>query len=352
LVTDSERLYVGARDGLYALDPVDGHKVWHFRTDRSVEASPIVHHEVVYVTCHDHHLYALDAVSGQDLWSYEVERRIELPPALATCGENGPCVIVADRGGTLTALARPLSAAEHEDAEHWLAAAQLREALGQQERAAEDYENAGAWAEAARLWEALGRPLRQAAALEHQIAAHPERTQVCANLWDQVAELYAGMWQPEQALTARREAALCRGEPFITVDVEHAGLVVDTETHLQFTVRNEGRGTAQHLVIRAMGEGFAGGIRETQHLLALPPGQTRKQWLHVCPQRMGDHVQLQFSLEYQGPAGEPHARQQVLAFPVAATAQLRQTVIRRSIMPELSFVDLEIRLFARQRWGW
>jgi outer membrane protein assembly factor BamB len=352
LATDGEGLYVGARDGLYALDPVDGHEVWHYRTERSVEASPIVHHAVVYVTCHDHYLYALDAVSGQELWSYEVGRRIELSPVLATCGANGPCVIVADRGGTLTALARPLSAAEHEDAGHWLAAAQLRKALGQQERAAEDYEKAGAWAEAARLWEALGRPLRQATALEHQIAAHPARTQVCAKLWDRVAELYAGMWQPEQALNARREAALCRGEPFITVDVEHAGLVVDTETYLQFTVRNEGRGTAQHLVIRAIGEGFAGGIRETQHLLTLPPGQTRKQWLHVCPQRMGDHVQLQFSLEYQGPAGEPHARQQVLAFPVAATAQLRQTVIRRSIMPALSFVDLEIRLFARQRWGY
>ncbi|RLC61008.1 MAG: hypothetical protein DRI48_11260, partial [Chloroflexi bacterium] len=164
---DNQRLYVGTRDGLYALGLADGRELWRFPTGRRVEAAPVVHAGAVYAACHDHHLYALDADSGQELWRYGVGRRIEVAPALATCGEPPtPCVLVADRGGTLTAVARPLSAEEHEAAGNWLEAAKLRQALGQRERAAELYEAAGAWREAAELWCALGRPLKQDQALE------------------------------------------------------------------------------------------------------------------------------------------------------------------------------------------
>ncbi len=352
LTTDGERLYVGARDGVHALDPSAGEEVWHVPTARRVEAAPVVQGEVVYATCHDHHLYALDAATGQALWSCAVERRIEHSPVLTHGDADAPYVLIADRGGTLTAVARPLSAAEHEAANHWREAAQIREALAQRERAAEDYERAGAWMEAARLWEMVGRPLRQAAALEQQIAAQPGNAAVCADLWAQVAALYAGMWLPDKAVAARREAARCRGDPFITVDVEHEGLVLDVETYLSFTVRNEGRGIARNLVIRARGPGFAGGVRETQHLLTLLPGQSRRQWLHVCPRRAGDHVQLEIALEYHGPAGETYARCQALTFPVAATSTRRQAVEKRSILSPLSFADLEIRLFAREERGY
>jgi len=333
-VTDGERLYVGARDGLYALDLSDGHAVWHFPTARKIDprAWPVVHSGVVYVTCHDHHLYAVDAATGKELWYYEVERRSELPPVLATCGADVPCVIVADRGGALTAVVRPLSAAEHEAAGHWLEAARLRETLDERARAAEHYERATAWQEAARLWGVLGRPLRQAAALEQQALVQQEDAQACAELWDRVAELYAGMWQPEKEAEAQRAAAHCRGEPFVTVEVEHAGLVVNTETCLRFTVRNEGAGVARYLVIRAQGEGFAGGIHKTQRLLMLAAGQEAQQWLHVCSQRVGDHVQLEVILEYVGPSGETQTRQQVLAFAVAATPAQRGAGARYTII--------------------
>ncbi|MCD4738978.1 MAG: PQQ-binding-like beta-propeller repeat protein, partial [Anaerolineae bacterium] len=115
-ISDGERLYIGARDGLYALDLSDGRAAWHFPTARKIDpqARPVVHNGVVYATCHDRHLYALDAATGKELWPpYTVERRLELPPVLATCGAAGPCVIVADRGGALTAIARPPSAAKH-----------------------------------------------------------------------------------------------------------------------------------------------------------------------------------------------------------------------------------------------
>jgi outer membrane protein assembly factor BamB len=112
-VTDGERLYIGARDGLHALDLTDGHEVWAFSTERRIEAAPAMVGGVVYATCYDHHLYAFDAATGQELWRYEVGRRIEVPPVMATCGEpSTPCILVTDRGGTLVAIARPLSAEE------------------------------------------------------------------------------------------------------------------------------------------------------------------------------------------------------------------------------------------------
>jgi outer membrane protein assembly factor BamB len=112
-VTDGERLYVGARDGLHALDLADGHELWLFPTERRIEAASVVAGGVVYATGHDHRLYALDAATGQELWRYEVERRIKVPPVLAIGGKpTKPCVLVTDRGGSLVAVARPLSAEE------------------------------------------------------------------------------------------------------------------------------------------------------------------------------------------------------------------------------------------------
>ncbi len=354
--TDGERLYVGARDGTYALALDDGRELWRVPTERRIAAAPVVHRGGVYAAGHDHHVRAVDAVSGKVLWSHKVARRLEVAPVVAVCGDAPPCVIIADRGGTITALECPLDAEELEAAGRWFEAARMREALGESERAAELYEQANAWAEAVRLWEALGRPLRQALALEQQAlekrAQQDDDPTACAALWDQAAALYAGMWQSDKAVRARREAARCRGEPFITVEVEYERLTVNTETTLRFTVRNEGAGAARYLVIRAAGEGFAGGVNQTQRLLTLSAGKTRQRCLHICPRRAGDHVQLQVALAYQAPSGETRTRQQVLAFEVAATSAERPATTQREVLSPLAFDDLEVRIFAREDRGY
>ncbi len=352
--TDGERLYVGARDGLHALAlDEDGRELWRVPTERRIAAAPVVHQGVVYVAGHDHHVRAVDAASGEALWSHKVARRLEVAPAAATCGDATPCVILADRGGGVTAIERPRDAEELEAAGRWFEAARRREALGQSERAAELYEQAHAWAEAAQLWEALGRPLRQASALEQRARAlQDDEPAEAAVLWDQAAELYGGMWQADKAVRARRAAARCRGEPFITVEVEYERLAVNTETTLRFTVRNEGAGDARYLVIRAAGEGFAGGVNQTHRLLTLSAGKTRQRWLHVCPRRAGDHVQLQIALEYQAPSGETQTRQQVLSFEVAATSTRRSATTQREVLQPLAFDDLEVRIFAREDRGY
>ncbi|MFN2109549.1 MAG: PQQ-binding-like beta-propeller repeat protein, partial [Anaerolineae bacterium] len=176
-VTDGERLYVGARDGLYALD-LDGHVVWHLATDRRITAAPVVVGGVVYATCHDHYLYALDPVTGKELWHYAMEHRIEVSPLVLSTdtteaafpAQSGEIVealaLVADADGTVTALARPLSAVEHEAAGHWRETASAYAELGQFARAAALLEGHGQPGEAARLWEAAGEGARAAAQYE------------------------------------------------------------------------------------------------------------------------------------------------------------------------------------------
>jgi outer membrane protein assembly factor BamB len=114
IATDGERLYIGSREGLHALDPAGGRELWCFPVEHGLVAAPVAAGGVVYVAGRDHRLVALDAASGQEAWRYEVERRIEVSP-LITAGPRSMAV-VADHGGTLTALHRPLSAVEREAA--------------------------------------------------------------------------------------------------------------------------------------------------------------------------------------------------------------------------------------------
>jgi outer membrane protein assembly factor BamB len=356
--TDDERLFVGARDGLHALVLDDGVEVWHFETARKIEAAPVVHAGVVYATCHDHHLYALDATSGKELWRYEVDRRIEVPPVLADCSSM-PCAVIADRGGTVTAVARPLSAVEHEAAGNWeeaakayavlghpARAAQLLEDLahplqaaerwmeaGEPERAAEQYEVAGAWRQAVELWHQLGQPLRRAQALEaharslETVTCSPEDRAVA---WAAAARAYETEGAIHQAAVCQDEVARHLRQPLIALDVEiDKGLVLGAWSRLQFIVRNEGHGPARKLFIRASGGQFEGQVMETQQIFTLRKGQERARWLDVCPQAYGDSVPLRVQIEYEDHAGEQHQCEHTIYIPVAreeATRNAGQTI--------------------------
>jgi outer membrane protein assembly factor BamB len=353
--TDGELLFVGARDGLHALDLADGREVWPFPTPRRITAAPVVAGGVVYAACHDHHLYALDAASGQELWRHGVGRRIEVSPALAACGElSAPCVLVADRGGTLTAIARPLSAAEHEAAGHWveaacayvgldrlacgaelleahgepLKAAELWKAAGEQERAAVQYEAAGAWPQAAGLWAALGRSLKQAEALEAH-ARSLEGTSCSdegrAAAWAATARAFESEGEAERAAACQREVARCLRQPIIAMDVQlDKGLVLNAWSSLRFIVRNEGYGPACNLVIRASGDQFEGEVTATRQIATLRAGHKRTEWLDVRPLEHGDSVPLRVSVEYQDHAGEPRSCKHTVHIPVARTEATRR----------------------------
>ncbi len=346
-VADGERLYLGARDGLHALDLTDGWEVWHFLTRRRIEAAPLVAGGVVYATCYDHHLYALDAATGRELWRYEVERRIEVSPVVATCGEPAiSCVLVADRGGTLVAVACPLSAAEHEAAGHWVEAASAYAALGQfargaelleahdepfkaaelwkaageLERAAVQCETAKAWQQAAELWSALGRPLKQAEALEgyaRSLEDEPCSREERAEAWTVAAGAFETEGETGRAVACQQEVARCLQQPVITIAVKHEGVVLDAWSRLQFIVRNEGYGPAHKLTIRASGEQFEGQVTATRQIATLRPGRERTDQLDVRPLQHGPSVPLRVSVEYENQAGEACICEQTIYIPVA-----------------------------------
>jgi len=294
-VSDGERLYVGARDGLYALALADGHAVWQFPTARRVEAAPVVAGGVVYATCHDHHLYALDAASGEELWRYEVGRRIEVPPLLAASGDPPrPCVVVADHGGTLTAVARPWSAEEHQAAEQWLEAAAAYAVRGLARQQAEMLE-------------------RQARSLEEAACGDAE----CAAAWGAAARAWEAEGETERAAACQQAADRCRRQPVIALDVRHEGLVLGAWSRLQFSVRNEGYGPARNLVVHALGEQFEGQVTQTRRIVTLLAGDEQAEWLDVRPRQRGDSVPLRLRVEYQDQAGEMRCCERTIYIAVA-----------------------------------
>jgi outer membrane protein assembly factor BamB len=343
---DDERLFIGARDGLHALDLDDGHEAWYFSTERRITAAPIVAGSVVYVGCHDHHLYALDTATGEELWRYGSERRIEVSPAIATCGEPPtPCVLVADRGGALTAIVRPLGAEELEAAGQWReaasayaaqgqlargaelleahgeahGAADLWKAAGERELAAKLYEAAGDWRQAAEIWATLGSP-RQAEVLAlhaRSLADQPCSDEERAAAWSTAAQAFEAEGDAQRAAACRREAARWREQPIITLDVQHEGLVLNAWSRLQFTVRNEGYGPARSLVIHASGDEFEGQVMTTRQISTLRAGRERTDWLDIRPLEYGETVPLRVSVEYRDQTGEACVCGQTIYIPVA-----------------------------------
>ena len=352
--TDGQRLYIGARDGLHVLNLADGREAWAFSTSRRIEAAPVVTGGVVYAACHDHRAYALDAATGRELWRCELgQRRIEHSPALVICDET-PCLLVADRAGDLTAIARPLSAQEHEAAAHWaeaasayaalgqparaaqlleehdepLKAAQLWQTAGEPERAAAQYEAAGAWQPAADLWAVLDRPLKRAAALEAHARALEETTcsaGECAPAWEIAAQAFEAGGNIERAAACRIKLARCLELPIITVDVQlDKGLMLDAWSLLRFIVRNEGYGPARNLVIRASGDQFKGQVMRTQRIVTLRAGLAHTAVLDVCPREPGDSVPLRVRAEYQDRAGELCFHEDTIYIAVARTQATRR----------------------------
>ena len=270
-VADGERVYVGARDGLHALDLGNGRAAWTFPTERRIVAAPVVAGGVVYAACHDHHLYALDAATGRESWRREVERRIEVAPVLAACGSPPTtCAIVADRGGALTAIACPLDAEELET---------------------------------------------RARSLEEADCSDEER----AEAWAAAAQALADLGARERAAACQEKVARWLRQPVIRLDVQHEGLVLDAWTRLQFIARNEGYGPARNLIIRASGDQFQGQVMATQRIIRLEAKGESADWLDVRPREYGDSVPLRVSVEYQDLSGATCVCEQTIYISVAQT---------------------------------
>jgi len=80
------RVYFGASDGrVYALDAVDGHKLWTFETKTldKIWSTPTIEGDTLYIGGFDRNLYALDTADGTKKWVFETGGTIVSTPAIA-----------------------------------------------------------------------------------------------------------------------------------------------------------------------------------------------------------------------------------------------------------------------------
>jgi hypothetical protein len=280
-----------------------------------------------------------------------------------TTGPN-PLAIMADRGGTITALARPLNANEHAATGHWLEAAAVYAKLGQLSRGAEllaahdeplkaaqlwhvagelaqaaaQYEVAKAWSQATGLWQQLNRPLKQAEALEQfaqALAGEAANDEAKAEAWEITAQAFVAAGEDTRAEACRQEVGRYRCWPDLVVEVKHDGLLLNHWTRLRFTVHNRGHGAAHQLLIRARGGQFEGQVTETRQIITLQPGQTREDWLDVRPLAPGDSVPLRVSIDYQDQGGNSCAWERTIYLFVAQAGerQMAQETEPMTTMP-------------------
>jgi len=299
-IVDGRRVYVGARDGVYALGLDNGEQQWVFRTGSYVSAPPVLSGDVLCFAGNDRHLYGLDPRNGQLLWKTAMSQETKMSPALADGDVDGPYAVLVDCTGIVTGLTYPVAASAHEAAGRWRKAALVWAAQEDPRRAAE------AWS---RYAESLGETVT--------VADRRAQAYVAA------AEAFSSVGALERAAEARRHYARVLGLPYIVLEVHHDGLLLDAWSRLRLVIHNAGFGRARDVIIRAEGEQFEGQITETQMLAALPAGQREEAQLDVKPLEHGESVPLRVQIAYLDQNGEPHRREETLYLAVARKAAKR-----------------------------
>lgn len=84
LIVADGRIYFGASDGIvYALDAVDGHRLWTFETGSKIWSTPTVEGDTLFIGGFDHNLYALNTADGTQKWVFETEGTIVSTPVVS-----------------------------------------------------------------------------------------------------------------------------------------------------------------------------------------------------------------------------------------------------------------------------
>ncbi len=337
-VSDGRRVFVAARDGVYALGIADGAHQWVFRTGAHVTAPPALADDLLCVAATDRHLYGLDPRTGELLWRHRMSQEIKTPPALAEGAAEGPYAVVVDCVGGVVALNYPVPAVVHEAA--------------------------GRWQKAARAWEAEGDLERAAEAWQHYADDPAEEENAGdqrAQAWANAAHLWALTGAADKATGAQERHAKALKLPFIVVEVRHAGLLLGAWSRLKLVISNRGHGVARNLIVRVAGDQFDGQIAQTQQLPTLPKGRTKERELDVKPLAHGDSVPLHVQVAYLDENGEPHRQEESLYVSVAQEAAQRVSgafrippepglaselfnAARPGSLAQVPVVDLEIRV--------
>jgi outer membrane protein assembly factor BamB len=88
---------------VHALSLADGKEAWTFKTEGSIEATPLIQGGVCYIGSSDAFLYALDAATGKLKWKYETGDKI-LGGANHVAGPEGERIVVGSYDNSLHCL--------------------------------------------------------------------------------------------------------------------------------------------------------------------------------------------------------------------------------------------------------
>lgn len=320
-IGDGRRLYVGARDGLHALQIETGRPSWMFSTPSPVVAPPAISEGMVCTVTRAGRCYGLDARTGEIRWRGVLGHEGHLSPSLVEGDAYGPYVVFANRQGMLSALRYPVSAEQHESAGRWYRAARTWDAEGNPGRAA-------------RAWEAHAR------SLEDGETAGGDRSAV----WQSAASRYEEIGEVAKAAACRRAQARVASRPMLTLDVEHPPMTRNAWSQLRVIVANTGFGVARDLRVETIAGPFEGDVTAPQTLSAIQPGDSRFRALDVKALEHGERVPLRLRLTYRDEQGTRHEREETLTLPVADEAHAGRAGLVS--VADSTYVDMEIRVDA------
>lgn len=309
LACDGERLFVGGRRGLQALDIRDGSLIWQMESARRVAATPLLYRTIVIVAGHDHIVRGLDAETGEEQWRWQSERGFEIAPIITPAG-----LALTNAGNTLSILAFPnpeptiaealavqawrvaasalaregklteaaLLLEEHDEP---FAAAELWAVAGEAELAVRQYERAeteSGWGLAAKLHQELGNWSAHAAALQRLAELVDD-----VDAWERARLAYLDIPMHKEAAACWREICRIKHYPFVRIEVKpDTGFVVDQYSLLTISIHNEGYGIAKMLSAKANGP-FAGADMQSRVMGNLAPDRSTELQLSLMPTSAG-----------------------------------------------------------------
>jgi outer membrane protein assembly factor BamB len=73
-VTENGKVFINSGHSMLALDGGNGKLLWNYTTDKVIVSSPAVANGIVYVSSYDNTLYALNALDGSKIWSIKNDK--------------------------------------------------------------------------------------------------------------------------------------------------------------------------------------------------------------------------------------------------------------------------------------
>ncbi len=110
-------------------------------------------------------------------------------------------------------------------------------------------------------------------------------------------------------------------QPILALKLKSGTLVFNAWSKLDYTIRNEGFGAAQQVLVKVADDRFEGQGSHSQTLVTIAPQKDYQHWLDVLPKAYGTDVPMQLVIEYKDPQGNIHLLERTVYVPVTSDTQ-------------------------------